>query len=288
MCLNRPKPCLILQDNNRYSMCSVFQLNLPPTEQHTAKKKKKQKGLTEPGGVTHFSLISPLTLLVLQVRERLSPRIRITLLGACISITGGATGTERKSKQTWLDFQGALPCMHTNAFSPLYLVWPSGSSHAIWRTLPWVFLCTHSSLRRPFVCCGWWCLAPGLQKTGDQRPELHWNTFPGAGGPDLDRLPGRGWKQCLPHDSGCWKPSIFWKDCRDLARKMQSRIKAGVRAASGAACWVCEALLYDSHITTLNFSPYFPTKILLFWLLAAWFMWIASFFITVRSWITKI
>lgn len=112
-----------------------------------------------------------------------------------------------------------------NVFTSLYLVLLSGSSHVIWHSLPWVFLCTHSSLRRPFVCCGWWCLAPGLKKTGDQRPELYWSMFPGAGCPDLDQLPGRGWKQCLPHEWECWTPLIFWKDCQGLPRKMQSHIK---------------------------------------------------------------
>jgi len=71
-----------------------IQVHPPPTAQSTAKT--KQRGLTEPGGVTHFMLISPLTLLVLQVSKRLWLRVRISLLGCCISITGGATGTVGK------------------------------------------------------------------------------------------------------------------------------------------------------------------------------------------------
>lgn len=110
-------------------------------------------------------------------------------------------------------------CTYTHVFTPLYLVLLSGSSHVIWRTLPSAFPCTHSNLRRPSVCCGWRCLAPGLQKTGDQRPELFSHMFPGAGCPDSDQLPGRGWKQCLPHEWECWTPSIFWKDCRDLPKE---------------------------------------------------------------------
>lgn len=204
---------------------------MPPTAQHMARK--RQRGLTEPGGVTHFSLMSPLTLVVLQVSDRLSFQVRITRFGSCILITGGATGTERKfKKQTSVTEFSTCACIWEqqctythNVLTSLYLVLLSGSSHVIWHTLPWVCLCTHSSLRRPFVCCGWWCLAPGLKKTGDQRPELYWSMFPGAGCPDLDQLPGRGWKHCLPREWECWTPLIFWKDCRGLPRKMQSHIK---------------------------------------------------------------
>lgn len=89
---------------------------MPPTAQHMARK--RQRGLTEPGGVTHFSLMSPLTLVVLQVSDRLSFQVRITRFGSCILITGGATGTERKfkkKKQVWLNFQPAHASGSSNA-----------------------------------------------------------------------------------------------------------------------------------------------------------------------------
>lgn len=60
--------------------------------------RKRQRGLTEPSGGTHLSLISPLTLVVLQVSDRVSLRVRITLLAACTLTSGGATGTANKSK----------------------------------------------------------------------------------------------------------------------------------------------------------------------------------------------
>lgn len=41
--------------------------------------------------------MSPLTLVVLQVRVRVWPRVRTTLLGSRISITGAASGTEIKN-----------------------------------------------------------------------------------------------------------------------------------------------------------------------------------------------
>lgn len=68
-----------------------------PTFQCVSTAKLKQTGLTEPGGITHFRVISPFTLVVLQERKRLWFRTRITLLGCFISITGGATGTERQN-----------------------------------------------------------------------------------------------------------------------------------------------------------------------------------------------
>lgn len=128
-----------------------------------------------------------------------------------------------------------------------YLVSLSGSSYVIWHTFPWVFLCTHSNLRRPFVCCGWWCLAPGLQYTGDQRPVLCRSMFPGAGCPDLDQLPSRRWKHFLPHDWECCIPMIFWRDCQDLPKKMQLHIRGGVRGVSRAAHWVVKALVCETH-----------------------------------------
>lgn len=68
-----------------------------PTFQCVSTAKLKQTGLTEPGGITHFRVISPFTLVVLQERKRLWFRTRMTLLDCFISITGGATGTERQN-----------------------------------------------------------------------------------------------------------------------------------------------------------------------------------------------
>lgn len=191
---------LVLSAATRHSLwiCPIISITTDP-QQHPAKE--RQKSLTEPGGVTHFRWISPLTLVVLQVRDRPSSLMRITLLDACISITGGAMGTKRKSKKIWLNYQSVLlehQRTYIHAFNPLYLVSRSSCIEMIWRSLPWVFLCTHNNLRRTFVCWRWWCLSRGSQKTGDQRPELYLNMFPGAGCPDLDQSPGRRWKQCLP------------------------------------------------------------------------------------------
>lgn len=102
----------------------------------------------------------------------------------------------------------------------LYLVSLSGSSYLIWHIVLWAFLHTHNNLHRPFVCFEWWCLAQGLQKTGDQRAEVHQNMFPGACRPDSGRLPGRRWKQHLPHGWECCTPLIFWTGCQDLQRNV--------------------------------------------------------------------
>lgn len=66
---------------------------------HMLQQNKKLMGLTEPGGACHSSLSSPLTLVELQVIDRSSFWVRIILLGCCIWITGGASGTKQKKNK---------------------------------------------------------------------------------------------------------------------------------------------------------------------------------------------
>lgn len=100
-------------------------------------------------------LISLLALLVLQVRENLSPRVRITLVDGWSSTTGGAVGTAINQTSCdvipLVDFSQIEKC--TYAAHPHYFTWYNTQEELAWSdVLSMESSCTHIATFVGLLC----------------------------------------------------------------------------------------------------------------------------------------